>query len=150
VAGKTILLLGAGGAARAIAYEARKRGAVVLVANRTEKRARRLAFDLHIQHIEMKEIRSIFFDILVNATTIGMAPNIAGSPAPASMLQGKLVFDVVYNPPVTELLRAAAAVGAQTIEGTEMYINQAARQFRLYAGIAPDMDAMKEILSQRS
>jgi shikimate 5-dehydrogenase len=98
----------------------------------------------------MKEIRSIFFDILVNATTIGMAPNIAGSPAPASMLQGKLVFDVVYNPPVTELLRAAAAVGAQTIEGTEMYINQAARQFRLYAGIAPDMDAMKEILSQRS
>jgi 3-dehydroquinate dehydratase/shikimate dehydrogenase len=150
VAGKTILLLGAGGAARAIAYEARKRGAVVLVANRTEKRARRLAFDLHIQHIEMKEIRSVVFDILVNATTIGMVPNIACSPAPASMLQGKLVFDVVYNPPVTELLRAATAVGAQTIEGTEMYINQAARQFRLYAGIAPDLDAMKEILSQRS
>jgi 3-dehydroquinate dehydratase/shikimate dehydrogenase len=141
-----MLVLGAGGAARAIVAEAKRRGAEVIVSNRTPKRANELASDLGVSAVPRKKIRHLQFEILVNATPVGMVPAIDASPVSQELLQGKIVFDAVYNPPLTKLLREAAEVGATIIPGTEMYINQAARQSELYTGTRPGLKMMKRLL----
>jgi len=86
------------------------------------------------------------FDILVNATSVGMVPLVQHSPVPRHLLRKKIVFDAVYNPPVTRLLREARSAGARTIPGTEMYVGQAAKQFELYTGQRPDQRLMRRLL----
>jgi shikimate dehydrogenase len=146
VKGKRLLLIGAGGSARAIAYEAKRRGAEVLIANRTDQRAKTLAKELGLEHVHMAYIRLTPFDILVNATPVGMVPHVTQSPAPKEILRDKVVFDAVYNPPMTRLLRLAKSVGATIVPGTEMYLNQAALQSELFTGRRPNIDMMREIL----
>jgi len=146
VKGKTMLILGAGGAARAIAFEANKRGAVVSVANRTEEKAKSLARALNLSTIPWNDIRDNQFDFLVNATSVGMAPKANVSPIPKIPLRGKIVFDAVYNPRVTMLLRQARSSGARIISGMEMYLNQAALQSKYYTGKLPSRALMKRIL----
>lgn len=146
VKAKRMLIVGAGGAARAIAYEAKQRGAEVFVANRTEKKARALAKDLHVRCVPNASLGQNQFDIIVNATPVGMTPRVNFSPLPKSMLKKKIVFDAVYNPPMTKLLRDAKSVGAEIIQGTEMYLNQAARQSELYTGLKPSLRVMRELL----
>jgi 3-dehydroquinate dehydratase/shikimate dehydrogenase len=147
VRGKRVLVVGAGGAARAIACEARLRGAHVLIANRTERRARKLAREFGLTHVPLDALHEAAFDILANATSVGMIPRINESPVPKNLLRGKVVFDAVYNPPMTKLLRDACDVGARVIPGTEMYINQAALQFELYTGRRPSRAMMRTLLS---
>ena len=147
VRGKRMLVFGAGGAARAIAYEAVRRGAVVTIANRTASKAARLARRFGVSAVPVNQIASSALDIFVNASSVGMVPAIDETPVPPAMLAGKVVFDVVYNPPQTRLLREAAAAGATIIAGTEMYINQAARQSKLFAGREPDIRLMRAILA---
>jgi len=146
VRGKTMLILGAGGAARAIAFEAKKRGAQVLVANRTEEKARSIAKAFNLLSIPWENIRNQEFDFLVNATSIGMAPKANVSPIPKMHLRGKIVFDAVYNPRFTMLLRQAKRSGARIISGMEMYMNQAALQSKYYSGHLPRKANMKRIL----
>jgi 3-dehydroquinate dehydratase/shikimate dehydrogenase len=141
-----MLILGAGGAARAIAYEAKQRGAEVFVANRTERKAKALAQELHVACVPNASLGQYRFDIIVNATPVGMMPKANASPLPQSMLKKKVVFDVVYNPPMTKFLRDAKAVGAQIIQGTEMYLNQAARQSKLYTKVEPSVRVMRRLL----
>jgi len=148
VRGSRMLIVGAGGAARAIAYEAKQRGAVVLVTNRTERKAKNLTSEFGLEHVKTSEVRIARFDILVNATSVGMVPNVNASPVPKEILKGKIVFDAVYNPRMTKLLRDAKNVGATIISGTEMYLNQAARQFLLYTGEKPDIQLMRTILHE--
>ncbi len=148
VKGRTLLVVGAGGAARAIAFEAKHRNAVVYITNRTSKKARELAKELGLSFIDQRELPRFRFDILVNATSVGMAPEINKSPVPKSLLKKKVVFDAVYNPPETKLLSEAKSVGARIVSGTEMYINQAALQSELYIGKKPDIKTMKKILSR--
>ncbi len=150
VRGKTVLLIGAGGAARAIAYEARRRGARLLVANRTIERARRFVRNFSAELVPMETLPAAAFDILVNATSVGMTPDVDATPVPAEILKGKTVFDVVYSPPETRLLREAAAAGATVVPGTEMYLRQAAKQSRLFAGAQPDLEVMRAILSEHT
>ncbi len=147
VRGKTVLVLGAGGAARAIVYEAVRRGAEVVVANRTPAKAEKLARELRVTAIPMDRIRTVRFDILANATSVGMVPGPAASPVPADILAGKTVFDAVYNPPLTALLEQASAAGATTISGVEMYVNQAAKQSALFAGKRPDITVLRRVLT---
>ena len=147
VKGKRILLLGAGGAARAIAYEASRRGAVVVVANRTASRARALAREFGMEHVPMSGMEDVAFDILINATPVGMVPDVRVSPVTESVLSGKVVFDAVYNPPLTRLLKDAERAGATIIPGTEMYLHQAARQSALYSGKRPSLRVMRRLLS---
>jgi 3-dehydroquinate dehydratase/shikimate dehydrogenase len=144
VKGKRVLILGAGGAARAIAYEAKTRGAMVSMANRTGVRARRMARDIGGTMVEWGSRTD--FDILINATSVGMAPHTDQTPIPKSILKKKIVFDAVYNPPVTKLLREAKSVGAKTISGIEMYLNQAALQSELYTGIKPSTQFMRKLM----
>ncbi len=146
VRGKKMLIIGAGGAARAIAYEAKRRGAIVLVTGRSPVRTRRLAREIGARAVPPEALRAADADILVNATPVGMAPHIHESPFPRALLKGKTVFDAVYNPPMTKLLREAAASGSTIVRGTDMYINQAAMQFALYAGVPADVTLMKKLL----
>ncbi len=146
VKGRRILIMGAGGAARAIAYEASRRGAQVIVTGRTPRAARELARELGIDYVPVAGFRDVEADILVNATPVGMAPHSHESPFPSGMLRGKTVFDAVYTPPLTRLLREAAGAGAKIVRGTDMYINQAAMQFALYAGVPANISLMKKLL----
>ncbi|HTO93981.1 MAG TPA: type I 3-dehydroquinate dehydratase [Bacteroidota bacterium] len=148
VRGKTMLIAGTGGAARAIAFEAARRGAGVLVTGRNAARGRAFAREFRARFVPGEEWKKISPDILVNATPVGMAPRTHASPFPRGMLKGKVVFDAVYNPPVTRLLAEAAAAGARIVRGTEMYVNQAARQFTLYARTRPDVRLMKRLLDE--
>lgn len=149
VKGKRMLIMGSGGAARAIAYEAARRGALVTVTGRTLRAARALARDLGIACVPARSYGATEPAILVNATPVGMAPHAHESPFPRAFLRGKTVFDAVYNPPMTRLLREAAASGAAIVRGTEMYINQAAMQFALYAGVPANTAMMRKLLEDQ-
>jgi shikimate dehydrogenase len=146
VKGKTVLILGAGGAARAIAYEAKKRGAEVIVSNRTTTKGEQLAKSLDCTFVSWKSRIGVEFDILVNATPVGMSPHVDDTPFPKRFLRRKVVFDAVYNPPITRLLREAKSGGARIIPGTMMYMNQAALQSEMYTGRKPDMGLMRKLL----
>jgi shikimate dehydrogenase len=131
VRGKTMLIIGAGGAARAIACEGIARGARVLVANRTAERAETLARDLGA--VAIGDIATVRYDILANATPVGMFPRVDESPVPGGLLRSRtVVFDAIYNPRETRLLREARAAGARVVPGTEMFIRQAVRQQELF------------------
>ncbi|MEW6509458.1 MAG: type I 3-dehydroquinate dehydratase [Bacteroidota bacterium] len=147
VEGKRVLILGAGGAARAIAYEAKRRGASVTIANRKPARARALAREFELTTAPWHRLHSLPWDVLVNATPVGMTPGAGRLPIARRSMQGKVVFDAVYTPPVTTLLRDAARGGAKVVSGTEMYINQGSRQFRLFTGQDPDVRLMRRILA---
>jgi 3-dehydroquinate dehydratase/shikimate dehydrogenase len=148
VRGTRMLILGAGGAARAIAFEARRRGASITIANRTASRGRRLARELAVHSVPWSEIPATPCDIVVNATPVGMSPHAKCTPVPARLLKAKVVFDCVYNPPVTRLLREARRRGARVVSGVEMFLNQAAIQSRLYTGRVPDRAVMKRVVAR--
>ena len=88
------------------------------------------------------------WDLLVNATPVGTAPHDA-TPWPGARFDGRLVYDLVYNPPVTRLLREAAAAGCETIGGLEMLVAQARRQFEWWTGRQPDADVMRRAALKR-
>lgn len=146
VKGKRVLILGAGGAARAIVYEAKRRGAEVIVTNRTATAGQQLAREIACELVKWSSRTGVEFDVLVNATPVGMAPHTDESPFPKKFLKGKIVFDVVYNPPMTRLLKEARSVGARIVPGTVMYLNQAALQCEMYTGRKPDMNIMRKLL----
>lgn len=148
VRGKSVLIVGAGGAARAIMCEARRRGALLAVANRTKERAMELAREFGARFMSREELRLSRFDIIINATSVGMFPHVKESPLPRGLLKARVVFDAVYNPPITRLLRDADRAGARIIQGTEMYLNQAAVQSELFTGRRPDVGMMRRVLAK--
>jgi shikimate dehydrogenase len=134
-ADKRATVLGAGGAARAVVYALRKLGLDVTVVNRTRPRAQALVADLGGRVGTLDDP----FDLLVNATSVGMSPDVEGTPAPAERLRsGATVFDTVYRPLETRLLREALARGCRTQDGLDMLVHQAAEQIRLWSGRSAD------------
>jgi shikimate dehydrogenase len=134
-AGKRALVLGAGGAARAVVYALLRLHMEVSVSNRTPARAARLAAELGARTGTPDEP----WELLVNATSVGMAPDADASPLAAEKLRpGALVFDTVYRPLETRLLREARARGLRTQDGLEMLVHQAVEQIRLWSGKSPD------------
>lgn len=153
--GKRVLVLGAGGTGKALIFGAMERGAQkVTVANRTKKKAERLAeyFGNNVFAIGLDEIRSAgAFDVILNSTSVGMVPNVEECPIEAEILcEGMIVFDAVYNPLETLLLREAKGRGANCVSGVEMFVRQAARQFETWF---PDSTApvklMREVVLKR-
>lgn len=138
VRGKRLCLLGAGGAARAIAGEALRRGAQVTIFNRSEDRASAVAHELGCSSRSLARLSQTLregCDIVANATSIGMAPDVDGCPLDTTELRpGTLVFDAVSNPPLTRLLQEAKAGGCPAVGGMEMFYYQAAMQFALWYG----------------
>jgi 3-dehydroquinate dehydratase/shikimate dehydrogenase len=143
----SVLILGAGGVARSIAYALHREGAQITITSRTYERAQRLAEDVKCKAVDWHARHSISFDVLVNCTPVGMHPNVDESPCHFSVLKpGTTVFDTIYTPETTLLIREARARGCDTITGVDMFVRQAARQIELFTGLEPDTEAMRVIM----
>ncbi|MGA1874337.1 MAG: shikimate dehydrogenase [bacterium] len=144
---KKVTLLGAGGVSRAVAWGVVDRGAILTILNRTVSKAQELAGELGCQAGSLEESRSLDCDLLINGTSIGMAPQIDEMPIPDSSLKSEMVvFDTIYNPAQTRLLREAQARGCRTISGLEMFLYQAAAQFNLWTGLPAPIEIMRSAL----
>eukprot|EP00775_Hariotina_reticulata_P012029 gene12029-12174_t len=139
LAGKTFLVVGAGGAGRALAFGAASRGAKVLIANRNKARAEALAAAVPggATVVDWEQLQSggVEADVLANSTSVGMVPNVEESPV-ATNAVGKfhVVFDAVYTPRDTRLLNDARAAGCLVADGVAMFVGQAVEQFKLFTG----------------
>jgi len=147
LAGREIALLGAGGVARALVAGLTAAGADVRIYNRTADRAQRLAEKFGATAVPLAQLGQTSARIIINCTSLGMHPKVDDSPFPsASLSSDMIVFDTVYNPPQTRLLVAAAQADAKTVAGTDMFINQAARQFSLWTNQPAPTDLMHHVL----
>jgi 3-dehydroquinate dehydratase/shikimate dehydrogenase len=145
--GARILVLGAGGAARAAVYGLVEKGAQVAVWSRKESAAKELAASAGAITITRKQIAENQFDVLINATPCGMTGNAHPLPLENNEWKARLVFDLVYNPLDTPLLQAARARNIPTIQGYEMFVHQGARQFELWTGKpAPEAEMLRVVL----
>lgn len=129
-----VLLLGAGGAARAAAFGLKQKGADVFILNRTPQTAQKLAREAEAKTIRRDQVAKTTFDIVVNATSVGMAGSKQQTILEEKELNAKLVFDMVYNPLETPLLKMARSKGIAVITGAEMFVQQGADQFQLWTG----------------
>jgi 3-dehydroquinate dehydratase/shikimate dehydrogenase len=142
--GKNCIVLGAGGAARAIVYGLLNAGAFVTIANRTNSKAEQLASELGCQFIRWEHRGKDFRDILINCTPVGMYPEMDNTPFPQNWLgEHTLVFDTIYNPENTLLIKEARERGCKTVSGLEMFIRQAASQFERFTGLTPDLEQLR-------
>ena len=143
-----VLVLGAGGAARAVVAALLRAGAHVTITSRTVERAEKLANELGCKFCDWQaRHNAIQSNVIVNCTPVGMHPNVDESPLHASFLKpGLVIFDTVYNPEHTLLIRDAEARGCSVISGVDMFVRQAAKQFELFTGIAPPLEDIRELL----
>ena len=145
IEGAKVLVLGAGGAARAAVFGLKERGAEVWILNRTSLKAQKLARQAKARTIKRADLRKIAFDVIINATPVGMG-NTRDCPLKDEEIQARVVFDMVYNPVETHLLQAARAKGIAVIPGVEMFVQQAARQFEIWTGKpAPAGDMLRAV-----
>jgi len=146
---KKVSIIGAGGAARAIAFGLKEKGCDITIFNRTIERAEKLSHDVKCKFESFEEIHQIDSDILINTTSIGMFPDVNQTPVSKNILKkGMIVFDAVYNPIETKLLREANENGCHTVNGLSMFINQAAEQFRLWTNIDPPIELMTKVVKE--
>jgi shikimate dehydrogenase len=151
---KKVIILGAGGAARAISFILAGRGASMVIMNRHSARAEDLA--RRIAQFFPEEVKTLALneenlkmalanaDILINTTSAGMVPDVDETPVPAELLKkGLIVFDIVYNPVKTRLLREAETAGAQTMNGLDMLVWQGALAFEKWTGRKAPLEVMK-------
>lgn len=145
--GAKVLVLGAGGAARAAVFGLRDKGAEVFILNRTSETAQKLARQSGSKTIKKDAVAKTSFDAIINATPIGMAGIKAPQMLEAKDLNTKLVFDLVYNPLETPLLRLARQKGIPIITGIEMFVQQGARQFEIFTGKpAPEEEMLRVVI----
>lgn len=149
VAGKAALVLGAGGAAKAVAHALNNRGAEVILSNRNPERAQALAEEIKCGAIEWVNRYDADPDILVNCTPVGMHPNVDGTPYDKHSLKpAMVVFDTVYNPENTLLVKEARDQSCTVVTGVEMFIRQAGLQFKHFTGREPPTANMRETLKR--
>lgn len=155
---KKVVLLGAGGAAKAIAYQVVQDAEELVILNRTPQKAKKLA-ELIRKNKKVKsgsltapalkeELETA--NVLINSTSVGMHPDVECSPVPTNFLRSDLcVMDIIYNPLDTKLLKDAKSVGAKTISGIEMLIYQGAVAFEIWTNCPAPVDVMREaVLNQ--
>jgi 3-dehydroquinate dehydratase/shikimate dehydrogenase len=142
--GARVAVMGAGGAARALVYGLTSEQAQVTIFNRTAGRARALARETGARHLPWDRLRRFACDLLVNATSVGLAPDSERSPVPISWIDSPRVYDIIYNPPETRLLREARARGLEVVGGLEMFVEQAKAQFLLFTGKEAPIEVMHE------
>ncbi len=129
----TVLVVGYGGAARAAAFTLRDAGAEVTITGRDLRRASALARAVNAQVISLEQAANAAYDALVHATPVGMHPNVDDSLFPDS-IPADVVFDMIYNPHETRLLKHAKEQGCEVIHGVDMFLEQAAQQFEIWSG----------------
>jgi shikimate dehydrogenase len=154
---KNIVILGAGGAARAISFSLADRVAELVILNRQLEMDWAIELAASVSRFSKKAVKALELndkklasvlasaDILINATSVGMSPNTGHSPVPARLLRpGLVVFDAVYNPITTRLLSEAKAAGAETINGIDMLVGQGVLAFELWTGTEAPIEIMKK------
>ncbi len=147
--GRRVLVLGAGGVARAIAHAVHERGAQVMITNRSRDRAEALAAEVGGTVIDDRIATGCAYDVLVNGTSVGMGtPDESPWPA-AAHRAGTVVFDTVYTPLETKLLKDAQRAGASTICGLDMFIAQAAAQYDRWFGHSAPVELMQRVALER-
>ncbi len=147
VATRTVLILGAGGVARAIGHGLKREGAAITIANRTYERAMALAEELGCKAVDWEARHNILCDTVINCTSVGMFPNMDESPVHSSFLKpGLVVFDAIYTPETTLLVREAQERGCHVLTGVDMFVRQAAAQFQLFTGRAAPFELMTEVV----
>ncbi len=145
IEGRNIIVIGAGGAARAVCTGLKKHGASIFISNRSEDRGKRLASELGVPFYPLDQIKKLPREILVNTTPSGMHPNTHETPVPEGFLhKGMTVMDIIYNPLKTRLLMEAEEAGAAVIDGVQMFVLQGARQFELWTGLDAPLELMKK------
>jgi len=140
-----ILVLGAGGAARAAVFGLKERGAEVFILNRSAVPAQKLARRAHARSIKRADLKKHVFDVIINATPVGMG-NTRETPLQEKEINARYVFDMIYDPAETRLLQLAKQRGAQIIPGIEMFVHQAARQFEIWTGKPAPQDDMLQVV----
>ncbi len=156
-AGKSVVILGAGGASRAICFALAEQGASLVILNRLPNLEKAVTLANRISEISDREVKAMAIsrenlsqalekaDILVNATSVGMYPNIDETIVPPDLIKaGLIVFDIVYNPIETRLLREAKTAGASTISGIDMLVWQGALAFEMWTGLKAPVELMRQ------
>ena len=146
--GKKVLILGSGGTAKAIGYGVKEKGGILTVTyNKNKERGESLAKELCCELVHSREAGTQSIDILINCSPVGMSPNINETPFLARDLKKDMVvFDSVYNPIETKLLREAKTTGCKVIPGVELFVNQAAQQFELWTGQTAPIEIMRQVM----
>ena len=145
IEGARILVLGAGGAARAAVFGLKERGAEVYILNRSAAPAKKLAHQARARIMKRQDLKKLAFDVIINATPVGMG-NSRETPLQDKEINARYVFDMVYDPAETKLLKLAKERGAQVIPGIEMFVHQAARQFEIWTGKPAPFDEMLRVV----
>ena len=146
--GARVSVLGAGGAARSVVAGLRRKGARIRVHARRSDAGAALAEELDLERGPWP-VPSGVWDVLVNTTPVGTHPDVDASPMAGCALDGRLVYDLVYNPRPTRLLRDAAVAGCRTIDGLDMLVQQAVRQFAWWTGVMPSSSIMRAAAERR-
>ena len=145
--GLKVLVLGAGGAARAAVFGLREKQSDVYILNRTVETAHKLTRQAGAKIMKPESLTKIDFDVIINATPIGMVGSKAVSPLAPEEMRAKLLFDLVYSPIETPFLRFGRQKGLATIAGVEMFVQQGARQFEIWTGKpAPEEEMLRVVL----
>src|ERR1700758_5187429 len=143
--GARILVLGAGGAARAAVFGLKERGCEVYILNRSAAPAKKLAHQARARIVKRPDLKKLAFDVIINATPVGMG-NSRETPLQDKEINARYVFDMVYDPPETKLMKLALERGSQVIPGIEMFVHQAARQFEIWTGKPAPFDEMLRVV----
>jgi 3-dehydroquinate dehydratase/shikimate dehydrogenase len=145
--GRVALVLGAGGVARAAAHALHREGAMVTIANRTSERAHDLATEIGCRHVEWNARHNVLCEVVVNCTPVGMHPDIDETPLHHSFLKpGLIVFDTVYTPEQTLLIKEARERGCYIITGVELFLRQAALQFEYFTGQPAPVELFRRVV----
>jgi 3-dehydroquinate dehydratase/shikimate dehydrogenase len=144
---KSVLVLGAGGIARTVAHALHRERCIVTVTSRTLERAQKLAAEVGCRQTEWEARHSTVADIVINCTPVGMHPDVDESPMhPSYFKTGLTVFDAVYTPETTLLIKEARDRGCHIITGVELFVRQAALQFELFTGVQAPVDKMRAVI----
>lgn len=144
--GAKILVLGAGGAARAAVFGLKERGADVYILNRTPGPAQTLAKQARAKAINKMQLKKMAFDVIINATPVGMEGNKDPLPISEQELKAKFFFEMVYSPAETKLVKMARALNIHVILGAEMFVQQGARQFEIWTGKPAPVQEMQRVV----
>ncbi|MFX1537977.1 MAG: shikimate dehydrogenase [Promethearchaeota archaeon] len=148
IEGKKVVLIGAGGAARAIGFGLKEVGTDILIQNRTSKNAESLAKALNCQYSKIDPTLIKNCDLIINTTPVGMHPDINRSVI-EEIPENCTIMDIVYNPIETKLLKLAKARSCKIINGLGMFVYQAAEQFRLFTGKEAPLELMRKVAKER-
>ncbi|HLJ86435.1 MAG TPA: shikimate dehydrogenase [Candidatus Angelobacter sp.] len=146
IPGSKILVLGAGGAAKAAVFGLRDRGADVSILNRTPGPAQSLAKQAHAKAINKTQLKKLAFDLIINATPVGIENNREPLPIAEEDFKAKYFFEMVYNPAETRMVKLARSKGIHVIPGAEMFVQQGARQFEIWTGKPAPTQEMQRVV----